>query len=1005
MSQDSPTTPFEQVFQKELGQIAGHRKERAVVTDGTEQSLVGLSFSGGGIRSATFNLGVLQALKKLGLLKFVDYLSTVSGGGYIGSWFVANRLREQQRSLAEKVESGDLKPDDFLEGKGSFAIHHLRRFSRYLSPEQGFMNADFWTMAAIWFRNTILIQAIVFCVLGVLLLLPWAWVWVLSFLSDSMVNNSKSDTYVIVGIQLLLVALVVGVSLSQIWLLKRTPVAGEKNEHWSRKKHPFVLGTRGVQFLVILPMLGAALLAASRLFYLTSICFTNFWENRLAWVVAGIIGVLTTGLALASILRVRGEPAKAGESVSLWIKLLPLFLIVLTVLNVGWMQLASKTFTGVMNVRLGEARQENATDNAKTLLTWENDQHTGKLVYKESEGTKKPEEVNPAGGAVTAEKKEESCKPTVSGRFLAAVIGPPIFTLLYSMVIVVMLGLAGKNIRDSVREWWSRVGAYLTIYSVAGILLCTAAIFGPVLLDWAMAKSSAWVQGGALTAWLGTLAGSLFAGSSNKTNGKEANSVLNKVAVFGPYVVMIGLILGEAYFLRCMLSPGSGPVAPYLSDDGGFLNGMWGRWWAMLVVLSVSGAVLIWRVDLNEFSMNQFYRNRLSRCYLGGSRVGDERHPHPFTGFDFQDDLRLPVLEEGPSRGPYLLVNTALNTAQGGDLEVQERMAEAFLLSPAYCGFERRRATDGGAGAIPQPSCEEAHLSPTTGERYAFQDGYRPTSQYIYAGEDALSLGTAVSISGAAASPNGGYHTAPVTAFLMTLFNARLGWWVPHPARARWQNESPGWYLWYLLKELMGSASRKDEFVYLSDGGHFDNIGIYELVRRRCRLIIVGDAEQDGDLTFHALGSAIRRCRIDFGAEIDIVVSDIRNRDPQKCSAAHCAVGTIAYADGSTGILVYLKSSLTGDESADVLQYYLQTPEFPHESTGDQFFSESQFESYRALGEHIANAAFSKVIKNEDVSGSRLAGVVDGLAARMHAYWKVKCKEPAKDADKEAAVA
>ena len=148
------------------------------------------------------------------------------------------------------------------------------------------------------------------------------------------------------------------------------------------------------------------------------------------------------------------------------------------------------------------------------------------------------------------------------------------------------------------------------------------------------------------------------------------------------------------------------------------------------------------------------------------------------------------------------------------------------------------------------------------------------------------------------------------------------------------------------------------EWVYLSDGGHFENLGIYELVRRRCRFIIACDAGQDGAVTFGDLGNAIEKCRSDFGVDIEIDVSKIRPAPGGTTSEWHCAVGSIRYDRQNrhevAGTLLYIKSSLTGDEPTDVLRYAAEHRAFPHETTSDQFFDESQFESYRALGYHIA---------------------------------------------------
>jgi hypothetical protein len=218
-----------------------------------------------------------------------------------------------------------------------------------------------------------------------------------------------------------------------------------------------------------------------------------------------------------------------------------------------------------------------------------------------------------------------------------------------------------------------------------------------------------------------------------------------------------------------------------------------------------------------------------------------------------------------------------------------------------------------------------------------------------------------MAVSGAAVSPNMGYHTSAAVTALLTMFNVRLGAWFGNPARSRWRNTEPRFALGLLLNELFGRTNRRSSYVYLSDGGHFENLGVYELVRRRCRLIVACDAGADPEYAFDDLGSLVRKCQIDLGVPIEIHAQPLRPETPESSSRAHCVVATLHYEavdpDAPTGLLLYLKASLTGDESADVLSYRSAHGEFPHESTADQFFSESQFESYRALGHHAALAA------------------------------------------------
>jgi hypothetical protein len=160
---------------------------------------------------------------------------------------------------------------------------------------------------------------------------------------------------------------------------------------------------------------------------------------------------------------------------------------------------------------------------------------------------------------------------------------------------------------------------------------------------------------------------------------------------------------------------------------------------------------------------------------------------------------------------------------------------------------------------------------------------------------------------------------------------------------------------------MLGLTNETGRLIYVSDGGHFDNLGIYELVRRRCRLILAVDAGADPDRDFADLGDVIQKCRIDFGIDIRIDTSKLRvaaDGNSRSCFA----VGTIEYPGGDAGTLLYLKPSLVGKEPTDVAHYARAHPTFPHESTADQFFDESQFESYRRLGESVAVAAIEPIV-------------------------------------------
>ncbi|MGA8762210.1 MAG: hypothetical protein WB562_04895, partial [Candidatus Sulfotelmatobacter sp.] len=336
----------------------------------------------------------------------------------------------------------------------------------------------------------------------------------------------------------------------------------------------------------------------------------------------------------------------------------------------------------------------------------------------------------------------------------------------------------------------------------------------------------------------------------------------------------------------------------------------------------------------------------------------------------------------------------------------QERKAESFVFTPRYCGFEfqeehpKRIALTWEESADRKPDDrkpdDQKPVSQTEERKPAdrkpdakLQAGFRETACYAYPppSEDQIGgvyLGTAFAISGAAASPNMGYHTSPPLAFLMTVFDVRLGWWLGNPRRHdTWQHSSPGLSLPYLFYELFATTDDRSQYVYLSDGGHFENLGIYELVRRQCPYIIACDADADEGLAFNDLGNAIRKCRSDFGVEIDLRLDTLKPEKDAPYSQAHCVLGDIHYPNrAEPGKLLYIKASLTGKEPQDVLAYKVAHPEFPHQTTAEQWFDESQFESYRALGRFIVESALEALGDREEIAKKTTEELFETLSAR-----------------------
>jgi hypothetical protein len=319
--------------------------------------------------------------------------------------------------------------------------------------------------------------------------------------------------------------------------------------------------------------------------------------------------------------------------------------------------------------------------------------------------------------------------------------------------------------------------------------------------------------------------------------------------------------------------------------------------------------------------------------------------------------------EFAPARAcmPLHVVNIALNLVGGRDLAWQNRKAESFTVSPLHAG--------------------------------SYCVGYRDAR--AYGGGRGISLGTAVAVSGAAASPNMGYHSSPLVTFLLTLFNVRLGWWLGNPGPAgggTFNKPGPGLAFRPIIAEMLGLTDDRNPYVYLSDGGHFENLGLYEMVLRRCRFIVCSDGSADPTYNFEGLGNAISKVRVDLGVPIkfDRVFIFPKGYELAKDLGEerwYCAIGRVCYScvdvvdsppagaeDGEEGkpapsvpdgLILYIKATLTGGESKDIYNYASAHKDFPHESTGDQMYSEEQFESYRELGSHGFEHIWSQLFSRE----------------------------------------
>jgi len=363
-------------------------------------------------------------------------------------------------------------------------------------------------------------------------------------------------------------------------------------------------------------------------------------------------------------------------------------------------------------------------------------------------------------------------------------------------------------------------------------------------------------------------------------------------------------------------------------------------WWCIigLIVFLISACL----INPNVTNLHDIYRDRLAVTFLETAEDEDEQ---AFPSIDHTDFSKLRPHEFG---APYPLVHASV--CKPGQLWKHSRQLEAefvpFLISPLFVGSEE-------AGIV---ATEELPRG-------------------------AMTIADAMAISGAAVSPN--YFVHHIVMALMTLANLRMGKWVPNPAVSPAVKSAPR-MLSQMYHELTPWKSTR-KHVLLTDGGHYENLGLEALLERRCRVIIVCDAGRDPMFRFGDLTRVLRRTGLRDGIQImemdgstfrpmgrfsqrGVRKTDSDTNDKSEKSEksdshpphGHYLCARIAYpdqevGDPDNGILIYVKPCLTGDESLVVANYATEHKEFPHDATFDQSFSEAQFEAYRQLGVHTAD--------------------------------------------------
>ncbi len=946
---------FAKVFQAEGVEIAKQCHARGVEPDlcvddkpgSPIPDRLGIAFSGGGVRSASVGLGIAQRLAKSGILRQAHYLSGISGGTYLLSWLTVWIKRSQSFSTVERALGFKASPSTnhtaettaepaavqrFLEPE---PLHFLRRYIAYLTPRLGLLSGDTLAAISIYLRNVLLNQTMLSAGLISLTML-------LQLLSPTIAwSNPAGMPWLWVDLSVILILFIFAIAWIMQSLKNLTPDP--------KSKHSKTIATQAIACGAVICVM---------IWFLLPAWYAQYPTQR--WTPLAVLVFVIAGFLITAPFTKERRTTAVERSRKTGI---PTYLLAWTICGA----LACAIDEGFRYWLLSASNVEIGTDYVVFGL----------------------------------------------GLLMLGLVG----------LSFVFVGILGDALPDSRREWIARFAGYFILFSVATMTLLAVELYGPMVVhvlfsgfrqpSWQKRLMAAVIPGG----WLFVVVSGLLAGNSSKTSGDNSSSgTLERLVVLAPPVFLVGILLLSAWGTHALavrvitygtsasqsaveyldtadwfpplapticslcLHPVSTTYSVSITDEHNSATypekstrnsgSCWWhrrRAWYLLVWLATTliAVVLAVRLDVNEFSMNLFYRNRLVRTFLGASNA--VRRPSPFTGFALDDDIPLQALTLAESfEGPYPIWGTTLNITAGEDLAWQQRKGASFIYSPLFCGWDY---------VNPKAKLAQPELPATDPDRIALERkppanlyGYRSTLANLETSDPGYGgfggkpyIGTAMAASGAAASPNMGYHTSPAVAALLAIFNVRLGWWTGNPRNPTyWKEYAPA--IWYLLAELFAHATDRDRYVYLSDGGHFENLGIYELVRRRVRFIICSDADADPSFRFEDLGNAVEHCRADFGVEIRILAQqNLELSDTSPFRRAHYAVGEIAYPDSSAkGILLYIKSSLTDDEPADVLGMRAADAAFPHDTTANQFFDESKFEAYRALGEHMMDIVLKR---------------------------------------------
>ena len=527
-------------------------------------------------------------------------------------------------------------------------------------------------------------------------------------------------------------------------------------------------------------------------------------------------------------------------------------------------------------------------------------------------------------------------------------VGIIILAIIIFKGLVYSLGTFFGNKKVPLSSYADFVNGQISIGLMLKISL-TCFLFGslPYFVDWTQ-QFIPYIAGSSTL--FGTLVG-LWQYNKAHKNEKNSGASSDLLIYAGAFALLYGILL-FAYLCatQFILNPANGPLPYEMAHP---------RLYFALIVLSL---VFGWIVNLNRLGPHHIWRNRLMEAFMPDKKAVDEKKWQRATKADTA--LMENMCKEEYNYKPYHIINTNIILAKSSKVEYSGRGGDNFIISPLFCG---------------------SHAT-----------GWKSTKNFQKHNSRGITLATAMATSAAALNPNAGVSGEGVTrntaiSVLLSFLNLRLGYWTINPgagSRAERFLGTPNFFIPGLSSEIFRTGlTETSPNIQLSDGGHYENLGLYELIRRKLSLIVVSDGGADPNFNFDDLSNAIEKVRVDFGVKINFRYPDSNldailpgtalkneiNMDYNKkynIAKNGFAIADIYYEgddekEGKNGKLIYLKLAMIEDLPTDVNSYKGVHPDFPHQSTSDQFFDEKQFEAYRELGYRITKQMLSSNIGSD----------------------------------------